>query len=79
MRNAHGFFCRNGAGERRDLGALITELEELREKNKSMEMELKDLQERYSEMSVKFAEVEGERQQLVMTLRSFKNHPKSLS
>jgi hypothetical protein len=29
-----------------------------------METELKELQERYSEMSLKFAEVEGERQKL---------------
>ncbi|PKI55242.1 hypothetical protein CRG98_024359 [Punica granatum] len=68
---------RNGAGEiRNDLEALFTESEMLKGRNKSMETELKDLQERYSEMSVKFAEVEGERQQLVMALRNIKN-PKS--
>lgn len=38
-----------------------------------MELELKDLQERYSQISLKFAEVEGERQQLVMALRNLKN------
>lgn len=42
-------------------------------RDKSMETELKELQERYSEMSLKFAEVEGERQKLVMTVRSLKN------
>ncbi|KAK9006436.1 hypothetical protein V6N11_035474 [Hibiscus sabdariffa] len=31
-----------------------------------MQNELKDMQERYSEISLKFAEVEGARQQLVM-------------
>ncbi|GJZ30959.1 myosin heavy chain-related protein [Tanacetum coccineum] len=45
-------------------------------KNKSMEIELKEMQERYSEISLKFAEVEGERQQLVMTLRNIKNAKK---
>jgi hypothetical protein len=38
-----------------------------------MEEELKELHERYSEISLRFAEVEGERQQLVMTVRSLKN------
>lgn len=53
-----------------------TELALLRERNKLMESELKEMQERYSEISLKFAEVEGERQQLVMTLRSLKNYKK---
>ncbi|KAJ7010693.1 leucine-rich repeat-containing protein [Populus alba x Populus x berolinensis] len=51
----------------------LGELESLKERNKSMENELKEMQERYSEMSLKFAQVEGERQQLVMTLRNLKN------
>lgn len=72
-------FRRDSAGVGRDLESLITNSEKLKERNELMEMELKDLQERYSEMSVKFAEVEGERQQLVMTLRSIKNHPKNSS
>ncbi|KAK4803300.1 hypothetical protein SAY86_001503 [Trapa natans] len=63
----------------KDLEDLKTESEKLKERNELMEVELKDLQQRYSEMSVKFAEVEGERQQLAMDLRSIKNHPKSLS
>ncbi|KAI3687525.1 hypothetical protein L1987_81222 [Smallanthus sonchifolius] len=44
--------------------------------HKSMEVELMEMQERYSEISLKFAEVEGERQQLVMTLRNLKNSKK---
>ncbi|KAI6707225.1 hypothetical protein NL676_010187 [Syzygium grande] len=52
---------------------LPTESALLRERNEAMELELKDLQERYSEISLKFAEVEGERQQLVMALRNLKN------
>ena len=56
---------------------LIVELASLMERNKSMENELKDMQERYSEISLKFAEVEGERQQLVMTVRNLKNAKKN--
>ncbi|KAM0046144.1 putative NT-type C2 domain-containing protein [Helianthus debilis subsp. tardiflorus] len=48
----------------------------LKQLNKSMEVELMEMQERYSEISLKFAEVEGERQQLVMTLRNLKNSKK---
>lgn len=51
----------------------------LKVRNRSMEGELKDMQERYSAISLKFAEVEGERQKLVMKLRSIKNSKKSLS
>ncbi|KAL7611401.1 hypothetical protein Lser_V15G09858 [Lactuca serriola] len=50
--------------------------ETLSNRNKLMEVELKEMQERYSEISLKFAEVEGERQQLVMTLRNLKNAKK---
>ncbi|XP_031495051.1 uncharacterized protein LOC116260741 isoform X2 [Nymphaea colorata] len=56
---------------------LITEIAQLKKKNASMEDELKDMQERYSDISLKFAEVEGERQQLVMTIRNLKNAKKS--
>lgn len=38
-----------------------------------MEGELREMQERYSDISLKFAEVEGERQQLVMKVRNLKN------
>ncbi|KAK9293290.1 hypothetical protein L1049_021282 [Liquidambar formosana] len=56
---------------------LITEVASLKERNKSMEGELNEMQERYSEISLKFAEVEGERQQLVMTVRNLKNGKKN--
>ncbi|KAL1559819.1 myosin-11-like [Salvia divinorum] len=52
---------------------LTKEMELLKERNKLMEAELKEMQERYSEISLKFAEVEGERQQLVMKVRNLKN------
>ncbi|XP_047944748.1 myosin-11-like [Salvia hispanica] len=52
---------------------LTNEMELLKERNRLMEAELNEMQERYSEISLKFAEVEGERQQLVMKVRNLKN------
>ncbi|XP_011030109.1 PREDICTED: LOW QUALITY PROTEIN: synaptonemal complex protein ZIP1-like [Populus euphratica] len=52
---------------------LLTEMAQLKERNKCMETELKEMQERYLEISLKLAEVVGERQQLVMTVRNLKN------
>ncbi|KAA8539913.1 hypothetical protein F0562_026605 [Nyssa sinensis] len=51
-----------------DLAKLLSEVASLKEGNKHMESELKEMQERYSEISLKFAEVEGERQQLALTV-----------
>ncbi|XP_039015851.1 myosin-11-like isoform X2 [Hibiscus syriacus] len=59
-----------------DRDELIAELASLKERNETVENELKDMQERYSEISLKFAEVEGARQQLVITVRSLKNAKK---
>lgn len=56
---------------------LLSEVALLKERNKCMEKELKEMEERYSEISLKFAEVEGERQQLVMTVRNLKNGKKN--
>ncbi|KAF8379478.1 hypothetical protein HHK36_028913 [Tetracentron sinense] len=55
------------------LAELFTQMTLLERRNKSMEGELKEMKERYSEISLKFAEVEGERQQLVITIRKLKN------
>uniref|UniRef100_A0A7N0URN6 C2 NT-type domain-containing protein n=1 Tax=Kalanchoe fedtschenkoi TaxID=63787 RepID=A0A7N0URN6_KALFE len=60
-------------GDDATLTELRSEMALLKEKNKSMENELNDMEERYSAISLKFAEVEGERQQLVMTVRNLKN------
>lgn len=60
-----------------DLNDLVNEVASLKEQNGEMEMELKEMQERYSEISVRFAEVEGERQRLVMTVRNLKNAKRS--
>ncbi|KAK6137620.1 hypothetical protein DH2020_028646 [Rehmannia glutinosa] len=59
-----------------NLDELTNEMTLLKERNELMEAELKEMQERYSEISVKFAEVEGERQQLVMRVRNLKNAKK---
>ncbi|QCD85021.1 intracellular protein transport protein USO1-like [Vigna unguiculata] len=64
----------NGDG---NLCESLAELSVLKERNNLMESELKELQQRYSEMSLKFAEVEGERQKLVMTVRNLKNARKA--
>ncbi|CAN6310544.1 unnamed protein product [Urochloa humidicola] len=63
----------NGQDMRNAAEQSSKELTFLKERNKAMEEELKELHERYSEISLRFAEVEGERQQLVMTVRSLKN------
>lgn len=61
-----------------NLEGLSKEMELLRERNKFMEVELKEMQGRYSEISLKFAEVEGERQKLAMKLRNIKTAKKEL-
>ncbi|KAF8113495.1 hypothetical protein N665_0049s0011 [Sinapis alba] len=65
----------NGQNEE-NLAKLSDELAYCKNKNSSMERELKEMEERYSEISLKFAEVEGERQQLVMAVRNLKNGKK---
>uniref|UniRef100_A0A1J3E4H0 C2 NT-type domain-containing protein n=1 Tax=Noccaea caerulescens TaxID=107243 RepID=A0A1J3E4H0_NOCCA len=67
----------NGEEEKEEIRVLVAEMASLRECNETMEMELKEMQERYSEISLRFAEVEGERQQLVMTVRNLKNAKRS--
>lgn len=67
----------NELSKERSLDELCKEMELLQVRNKAMESELKEMQERYSEISLKFAEVEGERQQLVMTVRNLKNVKRS--
>ncbi|XP_019449842.1 PREDICTED: myosin-11-like [Lupinus angustifolius] len=56
---------------------LLNELAILKERNKYKESELKEMQDRYSDISLKFAEVEGERQQLALALRNLKNGKKN--
>ncbi|KNA19882.1 hypothetical protein SOVF_057100 [Spinacia oleracea] len=65
------------SGDQQKIDVLLKEMILLKEQNKSMEFELNEMQERYSEISLKFAEVEGERQQLIMRVRNLKNAKKS--
>ncbi|WOL10125.1 hypothetical protein Cni_G18879 [Canna indica] len=55
------------------LAELLSKMALLKQHNEQMEADLKEMQERYSGISLKFAEVEGERQKLVMTIRTLKN------
>ncbi|XP_021754111.1 paramyosin-like isoform X2 [Chenopodium quinoa] len=64
------------SGDQQKIDVLLKEMILLKEQNKSMEIELNEMQERYSEISLKFAEVEGERQQLIMRVRNLKNAKK---
>lgn len=43
---------------------------ELKERYTTVETELKEMHDRYSQLSLQFAEVEGERQKLLMTLKN---------
>ncbi|XP_020574543.1 intracellular protein transport protein USO1-like isoform X2 [Phalaenopsis equestris] len=56
-----------------NLPELLNEMMLLKENSKAMEAELNEMQQRYTEISLRFAEVEGERQRLVMTVRNLTN------
>ncbi|CAN6466017.1 unnamed protein product [Victoria cruziana] len=61
----------------RDINELIKDMLELKKKNATVEIELKEMHNRYSQLSVQFAEVEGERQKLVMTLKNIRTTRKA--
>ncbi|KAH1057537.1 hypothetical protein J1N35_035602 [Gossypium stocksii] len=54
----------------RDINELIKDMLEIKGRYGAVETELKEMHERYSQLSLKFAEVEGERQKLMMTLKN---------
>jgi len=56
-----------------DVDTVVNDLVELRKRVKQLEGELRDMRDRYSTMSLRFAEVEGEREELVMTIRTLRN------
>ena len=60
-----------------EMNEIMNDTEELKRKNSMMEEELREMQERYSQISLKFAEVEGERQKLVMTIRNLRSAKKN--
>lgn len=45
---------------------------EIKTRHSSTEKELKEMHDRYSQLSLQFAEVEGERQKLMMTLKNLR-------
>ncbi|KAE9587162.1 putative EEIG1/EHBP1 domain-containing protein [Lupinus albus] len=54
----------------RDINELIKDMLELKARHCAVETELKEMHDRYSQLSLQFAEVEGERQKLHMTLKN---------
>lgn len=60
----------------KDINELIKDMLEVKSRYAAVETELKDMQERYSQLSLQFAEVEGERQQLLMTLKNIRTPKK---
>lgn len=60
----------------KDINELIKEMLELKAKYASVETELKEMHDRYSDLSLQFAEVEGERQKLSMTLKNIRTPKK---
>ncbi|XP_048131105.1 repetitive organellar protein [Rhodamnia argentea] len=61
----------------RDINELIKDMLELKGKYASVEGELKEMHDRYSQLSLQFAEVEGERQKLMMTLKCVRSSRKA--
>ncbi|MCO5594029.1 hypothetical protein L7F22_048048 [Adiantum nelumboides] len=55
---------------------VVKDLAELKRKNMILEDELCDMKERYFNMSLQFAEVEAEREELVMTIRNLRGTKK---
>ncbi|CAI9116371.1 OLC1v1017497C1 [Oldenlandia corymbosa var. corymbosa] len=62
----------------RDINELIKELLEVKGRYAAVEAELKDMHDRYSDLSLKFAEVEGDRQKIKMTLKNVRASRKVL-
>lgn len=60
----------------RDINDLIKDMLELKARHSGMETELKEMHDRYSQLSLQFAEVEGERQKLMMTLKNTRGSKK---
>ncbi|XP_058787683.1 uncharacterized protein LOC131662024 [Vicia villosa] len=56
----------------RDINELIKDMLEIKTRHSSTEKELKEMHDRYSQLSLQFAEVEGERQKLMMTLKNLR-------
>lgn len=62
----------------RDINELIKDMLEVKGRYVTVETELKEMHDRYSQLSLQFAEVEGERQKLMMTLKNVRASKKTL-
>ncbi|KAK2999473.1 hypothetical protein RJ639_023412 [Escallonia herrerae] len=60
----------------RDINELIKDMLELKGRYGAVETELKEMHDRYSQLSLQFAEVEGERQKLMMMLKNVRTSKK---
>ncbi|XP_076892315.1 uncharacterized protein LOC143544016 [Bidens hawaiensis] len=56
----------------RDINELIKDILEIKGKNVNVETELNEMHERYTQLSLQLAEIEGERQQLMMTVKNLR-------
>lgn len=61
----------------RDINELIKDMLDLKGRYATVETELKEMHDRYSQLSLQFAEVEGERQKLMMTLKNVRASKKA--
>ncbi|KAI3685409.1 hypothetical protein L6452_34651 [Arctium lappa] len=61
----------------RDINEVIKDTLEIKSKYANVDTELKEMHERYSQLSLRFAEVEGERQKLMMTIKNSRS-PRNL-
>ncbi|KAL6177001.1 hypothetical protein ACLB2K_053633 [Fragaria x ananassa] len=61
----------------RDINELIKDMLEIKGRYATVETELKEMHDRYSQLSLQFAEVEGDRQKLLMTLKNVRASKKA--
>ncbi|KAJ0085369.1 hypothetical protein Patl1_08466 [Pistacia atlantica] len=61
----------------RDINELIKDMLDVKGRYAAVETELKEMHDRYSQLSLQFAEVEGERQKLMMTLKNVRASKRS--
>ena len=59
-----------------DVDQVVSDLVGLRKRVKQLEGELREMRDRYSTMSLRFAEVEAQREDLVMTVRTLRSTKK---
>ncbi|XP_038875184.1 uncharacterized protein PFB0145c isoform X2 [Benincasa hispida] len=62
-----------------DINELIKDMLDLKGKYSTVETELREMHDRYSQLSLQFAEVEGERQKLMMTVKNVRASRKLLN